>query len=45
MIEIIYNDEVIDSVHDINDALLLQRAYNHLFNTDAVEIKIPLICF
>ena len=45
MIEIIYNDEVIDTAHDVECALLLQRAYNHLFNTDAVEIKIPLICF
>ena len=42
MIEIIYNNEVIDTVHDINNALLLQKAYNLMFNTDTVEIKIPL---
>ena len=40
MIEIIYNDKVIDTVNDVTCALLLQRVYNLIFNTDTVEIEI-----
>ena len=40
MINIIYNNEVIDTTNDINEALYLKEEYKLAFHTDNIEIEI-----
>ena len=40
MINIIYNNEIIDTANDINDALQLKEEYELAFHTDNIEIEI-----
>ena len=40
MIKIIYNNEVIDTANDINEALYLKEEYKLAFHTDNIEIEI-----
>ena len=40
MINIIYNNEVIDTTNDINEALYLKKEYELAFHTTGIEIEI-----
>ena len=40
MINIIYNNEIIDTTNDINEALYLKKEYELAFHTDNIEIEI-----
>ena len=40
MINIIYNNEIIDTTNDINEALQLKKEYELAFHTDNIEIEI-----
>ena len=40
MINIIYNNEIIDTTNDINEALQLKKEYELAFHTDDIEIEI-----
>ena len=40
MINIIYNNEVIDTANSINEALYLKKEYELAFHTDNIEIEI-----
>ena len=40
MINIIYNNEIIDTANDINEALYLKKEYELSFNTTGIEIEI-----
>ena len=40
MINIIYNNEIIDTANDINEALYLKKEYELAFHTDNIEIEI-----
>ena len=40
MINIIYNNEVIDTANDINEALYLKKEYELAFHTTGIEIEI-----
>ena len=40
MINIIYNNEIIDTVNNIDEALYLKKEYEIAFNTDNIEIEI-----
>ena len=40
MINIIYNNEVIDTTNDINEALYLKKEYELAFHTTSIEIEI-----
>ena len=42
MINIIYNNEIIDTANDIDDALFLKEEYELAFHTDNIEIEINL---
>ena len=39
-INIIYNNEIIDTTNDINEALQLKKEYELAFHTDNIEIEI-----
>ena len=40
MINIIYDNEVIDTTNDINEALYLKKEYELAFHTTGIEIEI-----
>ena len=40
MINIIYKNEVIDTVNEINEALQLKKEYELAFHTTGIEIEI-----
>ena len=40
MINIIYNNEIIDTANDINEALYLKKEYELAFHTTSIEIEI-----
>ena len=40
MINIIYNNEIIDTANDINEALFLKEEYKLAFHTNNIEIAI-----
>ena len=40
MINIIYNNEIIDTTSDINEALYLKKEYELAFHTTGIEIEI-----
>ena len=40
MINIIYNNEIIDTANNINEALYLKKEYELAFHTTGIEIKI-----
>ena len=40
MINIIYNNEIIDTANDIDEALQLKEEYKLAFHTDNIEIEI-----
>ena len=40
MINIIYNNEIIDTTNDINEALYLKKEYELAFHTTGIEIEI-----
>ena len=40
MINIIYNNEIIDTTNDINEALQLKKEYKLAFHTTDIEIEI-----
>ena len=40
MIKIIYNNEIIDTTNDINEALYLKKEYELAFHTTDIEIEI-----
>ena len=40
MINIIYDNEVIDTTNDINEALYFKEEYKLAFHTDNIEIEI-----
>ena len=40
MINIIYNNEIIDTTNNINEALRLKKEYELAFHTDNIEIEI-----
>ena len=39
MINIIYNNEVIDTANDINEALYLKKEYELAFHTTGIELE------
>ena len=40
MINIIYNNEIIDTINNINEALQLKKEYELAFHTTNIEIEI-----
>ena len=40
MINIIYNNEIIDTTNNINEALFLKEEYELAFHTTSIEIEI-----
>ena len=42
MINIIYNNEIIDTTNDINEALYLKKEYELAFHTTGIKIEINL---
>ena len=42
MINIIYNNEIIDTANSIDEALYLKKEYELAFHTDNIEIEINL---
>lgn len=42
MINIIYNNEIIDTANDIDEALQLKKEYEIAFHTAGIEIEINL---
>ena len=40
MIKIIYNNEIIDTANNIDEALFLKEEYELAFHTDNIEIEI-----
>ena len=40
MIKLIYNNEIIDTANDIDEALYLKEEYKLAFHTDNIEIEI-----
>ena len=40
MINIIYNNEVIDTANDINEALYLKKEYELAFHATGIELEI-----